>query len=316
MSESIWKIRRYTATEEKLWNEFIASSRNGTFLFNRHYMEYHAHRFRDFSLIAERNGKISALLAAHSDGDILYSHRGLTYGGWILPPAHVDGSNVLQLFKEWILFCKSEGFREIYYKPIPWFYGLYPSQEDEYALFRCGAIIEKVQLSSTIDLNNRKGFNMSKRQQVRKALQAGLIIEESNDYVAVWKILEECLRERHNTMPVHTSEEIMLLSSRFPNNIKLFTISDDEGLQGGICIFDTGKVAHSQYTASTPKARKKYYIAALYHYLITEIFAERKYFDFGISTENGGLFLNSGLLNQKFSMGGTGTVYTEYKITL
>ena len=38
--------------------------------------------------------------------------------------------------------------------------------------------------------------------------------------------------------------------------------------------------------------------------------------DFGISTEQGGLYLNEGLSSQKFRMGGRGIVYNTYEIKL
>ena len=96
----------------------------------------------------------------------------------------------------------------------------------------------------------------------------------------------------------------------------MFTIADEDGIQAGVCIYDTGDVAHSQYTATTPKARENYYLVKLYHHLISEVFANRKFFDFGISNEQQGKILNAGLLNQKYSMGGCGIVYNQYHINL
>ena len=55
------EIKRYSKAQEKEWNDFVASSRNGTFLFNRGFMDYHADRFDDASVMAYRNGKLCAL---------------------------------------------------------------------------------------------------------------------------------------------------------------------------------------------------------------------------------------------------------------
>ena len=48
------QIERYHTQREPLWNEFAQRSKNGTFLFHRSYMEYHADRFEDFSHRARR----------------------------------------------------------------------------------------------------------------------------------------------------------------------------------------------------------------------------------------------------------------------
>ena len=44
MSEII-EVTRYTARQSAEWNEFVERSKNGTFLFHRSYMDYHADRF-------------------------------------------------------------------------------------------------------------------------------------------------------------------------------------------------------------------------------------------------------------------------------
>lgn len=308
------ELKRYDKSEMGVWNQFVCHARNATFLFDRGYMDYHADRFDDFSLMAYRNSKLIALLPANRKGDTLYSHQGLTYGGWITSAAHFDGVIMLELWDVFLEYCRWNGIKEVIYKPLPYIYSHYPAQEDIYALFRCGAERVEVNLSSTVDMSNKLGFNMSKRQQLRKALKQDVIVEETSDFAPFWSLLHECLSERHDARPVHTLEEITLLANRFPDNIRLITLSDSEGLQAGVCVFDTGKVAHSQYTATTAKARNSNYLTVLYDYLINNLFAERAYFDFGTSNESNGKVLNAGLLNQKYCMGGTGVAYEIYKI--
>ncbi|MCM1319560.1 MAG: GNAT family N-acetyltransferase [Muribaculaceae bacterium] len=313
----VFEFKTYTPEYKRQWDEFVLNSRNGTFLFCRNYMDYHSDRFMDASLIAFRKGKPAAILPACrlSDGT-LSSHAGLTYGGWILPPGHIDGANLLNLFEEWIVCCRTLGYTNISYKPVPGIYHIKPSEEEIYALWRTGFQKHSVQLSSTIDLRTGAHFDMSKRQQVRKAMRDDVTIARSDDYPGFWQVLCQCLAERHEAAPVHSLQEIQKLQQRFQQNIKLYTLSDCEGLQAGVCIYDTGLVAHAQYGATTAKARERYYLTALYHYLINEEFATRRYFDFGTSNEDAGLYLNEGLLHQKFAMGGTGVVYEQYKLTL
>ena len=72
------EIHRYTAAYHRDWNDFVSESSNGTFLFLREYMEYHADRFTDYSLLVYEGNKLLALLPANRSGDVLYSHAGLT----------------------------------------------------------------------------------------------------------------------------------------------------------------------------------------------------------------------------------------------
>src|ERR1041385_3717629 len=75
----------YRPEERARWDQFVSSSKNGTFLFRRDYLEYHADRFTDASLLVEDEpGQLVALLPANRAGDTLASHGGLTYGGFVV----------------------------------------------------------------------------------------------------------------------------------------------------------------------------------------------------------------------------------------
>ena len=54
----------------------------------------------------------------------------------------------------------------------------------------------------------------------------------------------------------------------------------------------------------------------LYEELIYNRFAGKEFFDFGISVEEGGRYLNSGLIAYKERMGGRAIVYDTYAIDL
>lgn len=312
-----WELRRYTSGDARTWDDFNAASRNGTFLFARGYMDYHADRFCDCSLMAYLRGRLLALLPAEVSGEgVLRSHGGLTYGGWILPPSHLDAGNVLDLFMALTLWCRDEGFKAIDYKPVPSIYARRPSEDDLYALFRLGARQTACGVSSTIDLRNPGGLNTLQRRHLRKALALNPVIEETDDTAAFHRMLSECLSERHGTMPVHTAAELELLRGRFPENIRLFTASIDGEPVAGTCMYLTDTVAHTQYIATTPRGRELNMLTPLFDYLITRFRASRRWFDFGISTEEGGAVLNRGLLRQKTSYGASATVYQRFMIEL
>ncbi|MFW5535735.1 MAG: GNAT family N-acetyltransferase, partial [Prevotella sp.] len=67
----MFEVIPYSPSEAFLWNSFVEHSRQGTFLFNRGYMDYHSDRFSDCSLMFRRKGRICAVLPANRRGDIL-----------------------------------------------------------------------------------------------------------------------------------------------------------------------------------------------------------------------------------------------------
>lgn len=314
---SSFRIQRYNPEFEHRWNEFVANSRNATFLFNRAYMDYHADRFCDCSWLAYKNDTLIAILPANltSDG-VLHSHGGLTYGGWILPPAHLDGYDLLCIFTEACRVWKEENIKILDYKTLPYFYASRPSQEDEYALFRLGATLTECNISATIDLKNPGRPNQLQRRHLAKASKLPIEIVETRDIDAFMRLLADCLRDRHNIEPVHTSGEMRLLAGRFPDKIRFHAVMLDGEMHAAVCIYDTGLTAHAQYIATTAKGRELNLLTPLFHKLINEIYASRNYFDFGISTEDHGRYLNEGLLRQKYSYGATATLYRRYQLNL
>lgn len=310
-------VELYSPAHRAEWDDFVARSRNGTFLLQRGYMDYHSDRFRDCSWMAYQNGRLRALLPANiDDAGVLHSHQGLTYGGWITPVGHLDGEDLLEIFGQAIEVWHKEGIKELDYKRIPYIYSKTPADEDLYALFRLGAVRTGCGLSSAIDLRVGVTFNQMQRRHLRKSQALPLTISEETNVAPFMGLLTDCLQERHGVNPVHTCGEMQMLRDRFPQNIRVFVLKlDGEAApQAGVCMYDTGTVAHAQYIATTPQARELNLLTPLFHHLISEVFADRRYFDFGISTEDNGNYLNTGLLRQKFSYGGTGVTYDRYSL--
>lgn len=108
---------------------FVAQSKNGTFLFDRQYMDYHSNRFNDHSLMVYRSGKLYALLPGNVADETFYSHQGLTFGGLVMneKATTVDVINVFNLINNSL---RSDGLRRVVYKPSPWIFHRQPSEED------------------------------------------------------------------------------------------------------------------------------------------------------------------------------------------
>lgn len=308
-------IRRYTSSDRTLWNRFIREAKNATFLFEREYMDYHSDRFTDCSLIFEREGKMLALLPANIEEDTLVSHRGLTYGGLVMSH-ETKATDVIEIFELLRIYIKEVlKARILIYKPLPHIYCPVPSEEPLYALTRMGASISSRTISTTIATGCNAGINEQRKRGVKRAANAGIYCRESSDFAAFWNILDNLLKERHHTTPTHTLSEISLLAGRFPHNIRLFTANGTgDTVLAGVVVYETANVAHLQYIAASPAGKKAGALDMLIMHLIENVYKEKQYIDFGISTENGGKVLNEGLISQKEGFGGRAIVYDTYEM--
>lgn len=306
-------IEPYSPAIAAEWDAAVLASRNGTFLHLRGYMDYHADRFADCSLVArDAHGRIVAVLPAHASGDTVASHRGLSYGGWLMTP-RADAEAMLGIWSEASAYYAARGYKKLFYKPAPHIYHKYPAEEDLYALFRAGGRLEATLISSVIDNAAPLGFDMAARQSVRKAAKTGIEVAESDRWADYWQVLGQLLHERHNAAPVHSLDEILLLHSRFPANIRLFTATYEGRIVAGVVVYVTDTVAHSQYAATTAEGRSMRALPLLYHH-ICEVFAVKRYFDFGTSNEDAGRVLNTGLIRQKCGFGARAIVYNTYTV--
>ena len=314
--QNYWSIRKYRSEDAWMWDKLVADSRQGTLLHYRGYMDYHADRFHDCSLIACRKRKPFAILPANVVENRLYSHQGLTYGGWLTPHSHFDGSDMLNLFEAWIQWCDDNDIKEIFYKTVPHIYHRVPAEEDMYALFRYGATSWVTNLSSVIDMREIPAMNTLQKRHLKKTLSLNPWIRETEKSSDFMPILEDCLKSRHDAMPVHTALELQSLKDKFSKNIRFFMAGTGDETEAEVCIYDTAGVAHCQYIATTETGRKNGTLTFLMHHLITTTFASRRFFDFGTSNEDGGKVLNSGLIHQKVGLGGRGVAYQSFHISL
>lgn len=307
------EIRRYRREDKELWNSFVSKARNATFLFDRNYMDYHADRFDDNSFMFYHKGKLKAVLPANVAGDTLYSHQGLTYGGLLLDKkATVE--DVLECFDSLNFWLRENGISKVVYKALPWIYQQYPSEEDLYALtWKCKAQLISRDISSSIVIDNKLKFAESRKSGIRKALSLNIEVSESNDVDGFWHVLKDNLGNRYNAKPVHTSSEMKLLMSRFPNNIKLYVAKMNGEIVGGTLIYVTPQVVHTQYISASVEGKKHGALDLLFDYIINKVYANCRYFDFGKSTEQGGAYLNEPLIFQKEGFGGRGVCYDWYQ---
>lgn len=326
------EILQYEPSMKAQWDAFVDKSKNGTFLLKRDYMEYHSDRFKDHSFVfVDDDGKFTALLPANIEGDVLYSHKGLTYGGLIMSD-RTSGGEPLEMFALLKERLSELGIRKLVYKAIPHIYHRQPAEEDLYALFRFGATLSVRNLSTAIEMwepmrSSRLGKRALKRQR-----QNDIVVEEVDSVSSFWDIIVEDRRVRHNVRPVHTADELNYLKSKFPENIRIYIATvpasqDESGavdagiasarkIVGGAVIYLDKGVIHLQYAACTPVGKDLYATDVIYHELIFNIFPQSRYFDFGISNEDAGRYLNQGMVAHKEEFGGRSVVYDIYEMDI
>ncbi|HXG93043.1 MAG TPA: GNAT family N-acetyltransferase [Blastocatellia bacterium] len=310
------RIEVYNDSKKNIWDEFIARSKNGTFLFLRDYMDYHRDRFTDHSLlICDDESRLAALLPANIKGTTFISHGGLTYGGFITDAA-MKAPKMLRVFEAALLYLKSISIERFIYKTIPHIYHGIPAEEDRYALYLCDAKFIRRGVLAVIDARQRLPFQDRRRRGADKAVKNGLVVRQSGDFAEFWEILKRNLKERYNTIPVHSLEEITVLHSRFPDNIKLFGCYKGEELIGGVVIYESQRVAHVQYIAASDAGRQLGALDLIFSSLVTEVYNQKPFFDFGTSDEDDGYILNKGLIDQKEGFGARVIVHDHYEIRL
>lgn len=322
-----FSIKRYTPADEPLWNNVVDNGgvRQASFLFNRQYMNYHSDRFRDLSLmVVDHHERILALFPANAsrcDDKVVESHGGLTYGGLLLSP-HLTATLTGQVLQSIIDWYKEQEFTSLIYKPVPHHYADYPCEEDLYWLFRHNAQLQARLIASVVDLAQPYAFSTLRRRKAKKAERAGLKMVEDAAYLpAYWQVLEGVLNTRHDAKPVHTLPEMQLLMQRFPHNIRLFVAADEatNQVQAGCVLYVTRHVVHVQYIAAPDAGCASGALDWLFAQLLSQaaqLFVGVRYFDFGTCNEQGGRYLNEGLIFQKEGFGGRAICYDTYCLKL
>jgi len=309
-------ITEYCSAQHDAWNEFVRKSKNGVFLFDRRYMEYHADRFEDCSLMFfDERDRLVGLMPASRHGDTVISHGGLTYGG-VISNEEMKTATMLHLFDALLGHLAGTGYAKLLYKPIPHIFHRIPAEEDLYALFISNARMCRRDASSAIYLPERMKLAKGKREGVRKALRSGLSVRESRDFRTFFSIGRKVMRERHNTAPVHSGEEMALLKERFPLNIQLHGSFDGETMMAGALTYLCGSTVHVQYMYNSDEGLERGALDIILDYLINGLYAGLKYFSFGISTEESGRYLNQGLIHQKEMFGARSVVHDFYELEL
>jgi hypothetical protein len=297
-------VRKYESKDKALWNQFVATAKNATFLFNRDFMDYHSHRFEDCSLLVFKDEKLLAAFPAHVQEDAIYSHLGLTYGGLIFSDV-LGVEATCAIFDEVVQFLKGNSFKSVVVKVLPEPYQTHYSSAFEYALYRQEALLIRRELNYYVDLTIPLEIHKSKLKFKNKGLWDDLEIKKSTDFTTFWKeLLIPVLEEQYDSSPVHSEGEINLLAERFPENIIQYTVFSDGEYLAGMTLFISGKVVKSQYGVANENGKARRALDYLYIYLLEKFKKQGyAYFDMGTTNTGDGKSFNKGLSKYKEEFG-------------
>lgn len=157
-----------------------------------------------------------------------------------------------------------------------------------------------------------------RHRSLRKAQTNGIRVEEGVKYAAaIWDVLTANLARKHGVAPVHVLSEIELLAGRFPQNIRFVAGLLNGKVVAGVVLFISGATQHAQYIASSDVGNETCALDAVFEQCIGNASTQgARWFDFGISNEDGGRVLNGGLYGFKSEFGGGGVIHEFFELSL
>ncbi|MCR4808864.1 MAG: GNAT family N-acetyltransferase [Prevotella sp.] len=311
------KVVAYSPGLRKEWDAYVAQSKNGTFLFDRGYMDYHADRFTDSSLMVyDQRGKLFALFPANREKDTIFSHRGLTYGGLVISEK-ATAVKVCEAMAAINHCLRTACISKVVYKALPTIYNALPADEPLYALTElCHARLSNRDIASVVSLKNRIRLSELRRRGQKKAANNGVVIDYSNDFASFWHILEDNLLKKYGSRPVHTLDEMLLLRERFPDAIRLLAAYHGGQMIAGTVLYITPYVVKTQYISASPEGKAIGALDLLFTQLLDHPPGAQQYVDFGTSALDHSTELRQPLICQKEGFGARAVCYDTYEWTL
>jgi len=121
ISQKTIKLIKYSKEYEKIWDDFVKSSKNGTIFHTRRFLSYHPEdRFEDNSILIYKKNKLIGVFPAVEWENKIISHRGSTYGGLVvgvknnLKDSLTMWEEIVNYYQKTIEFRKSEYIFEKY----------------------------------------------------------------------------------------------------------------------------------------------------------------------------------------------------------
>ena len=304
------EIIRYTSDYEEKWDRFVLSnSINGTFLQTRLFFNYHPEgRFKDCSILVMQGSNIVAVIPAcetTEDGKrCFFSHKGSTFGGLVISKSKYNISTLEDIFQLIEQYLVDEGYECAYFKSTSDVFSKESTDLIDYYFYKNGyGTINELSFyidCSRIEEDITKTWASGRRRDYKYSLNNNMEFRRlinDEELESFYSILNDNLA-RHNAKPVHTIEELKeFRDERFVDEVDFYGVFYENKLIAGTMLFYFGSdVLHTQYLAQNAEYSHLFTMNFL-NYNLIKLAKERGFrkFSFGISTEQKGKVLNTGL---------------------
>ena len=319
-------IKKYTAKNIILWNNFINTSNNGTIFQSQSFLKYHLKRkFIDNSLIFKKKNKIIAVLPAvkHQSKNqlTLYSHPGASYGGIIIPN-EISFKTINEIIQSLEFYCIQNGFKSIILINTPIIYFNKPNESINYLLYWNQYFIKELYISHAVDLSsyNHIGDFLSKRKQryIKNSTQLSKFkIKPSDNFYQFYQILSKS-KKTYKTKPTHSLKELISLKKIFPKQCELLITSMDKKVVGGALLFFANKKVSLVFYNVVDESFRNSQLSSYQLFKCMEFSKKRgvSFVDFGVShtpEQNNPLAPKLSLIKFKEQFGARGVIRTIYK---
>ena len=116
------EIHKFTEKDHKHWEEFVKNANNGTIFHTLKFLSYHPpERFKNSHLIIKKKNNIISLFPANEEKSSIISHKGASYGGFVLK----DGIGIHKTYlivEHLIAYLKAHKYKKIVLTQPPLIY--------------------------------------------------------------------------------------------------------------------------------------------------------------------------------------------------
>jgi hypothetical protein len=248
---------RYVPSEhEAMWDEFIASSMNGTVFHSQRFLRYHPEgRFDLHHVLFFEGNRLIAVLPGglRNAGRTFESPLGASYGSFVTEDISAQTAlDIVAAFEEYV---RSIGIEEVYLTSAPVIYQPLLTQNLDFGLLYRGYAYQRHYISHAIDLRHQGApfdrFQSVARKHIRRVTRENptVWIDESQPeslremLVEFYPILLEN-KAKYNVKPTHSLDELLLLNDLVPDFMKLFLVRvGEEPIAGSLLFLANDRVA-------------------------------------------------------------------------
>lgn len=304
------EIVKYTLDLKKTWDDFVYNfSFNGTVFHTKEFLSYHPEdRFQDESVLIYDDNKLLSVFPCCflNNSNKYFSHGGSSHGGPVILKG-LKSSKIIEIIKLVIEYYKklqhplSMRIPEQVFSDEPIDPILYGFQSQGFKL--------STELSVSAPLKNLESrLSKNSIRNIKKYKDFELVYDDKS-YTLFHNMLTENLK-KHNATPTHSLSELLNLRDIFgPQRNMLILTKQNNQILSGIWSVKCRNTWYAFYICKDYNIQGNHSTAfSLYQSMVESRSKGATDYCFGICTENGGSYLNTGLVDFKESMGAIPTL--------